>query len=294
MANTIYILTGSTASGKSTLALDWAQRNDAEILSCDASLFYCGMDIGTAKPSLTERAQIPHHGIDLVPVREQYDIARYQQYARTTVDAIFARGKRVLVVGGSGFYLKCFFAPVIDDLHIPPELRREIAIQLKTDGLHALVKSLHALNPAGLGNLDTHNPVRVTRALERCRTSGKSLQELHRDFAQRPSRFQDYRVCIKVLEPSPADLQKSIEKRTRAMLAAGLVEEVRALLPQGLLENPSAARAIGYAQTLEWLKQTPPTRQESLLESILIATRQLAKKQRTWFRHQIPASLERW
>src|SRR5690606_26312154 len=122
----IHVLTGETAVGKTELALAWAEANDAEIVSCDSTLFYRGMDIGTAKPSPAELARVRHHLIDIRPVDTPVDITEFTTLARAAVADILARGRRVLVTGGSGFYLKTFFAPVADDVAVPPQLRADV------------------------------------------------------------------------------------------------------------------------------------------------------------------------
>jgi len=285
---TLHVLTGPTAVGKTGHALRWAETNNAEIISCDTLLFYRGMDIGTAKPSPADLARVPHHLIDICPCDEQMDITRYIALSRAAVADIAARGKRILVTGGSGFYLKSFFSPVADDIAVPPALRAEIAAQLARDGLPALVAELRALNPGpqGLGTLDTSNPRRVTRALERCRASHRTLAALAADFAQRPSAFADWRVQLTVLDRPREDLEKRIEQRTAAMLAAGLIDEVKRLRAAGLERNPSAARAIGYRETLAMLDGNLAP--ETLAAEIAKNTRALVKKQRTWFRTQLP------
>jgi len=283
---TLHVLTGPTAVGKTERALRWAEENGAEIVSCDSLLFYRGMDIGTAKPSRDELARVPHHLIDVCDCDTQMDITRYIALARAAVDDIAARGKRILVTGGSGFYLKSFFAPVADDVAVAPELRADIATQLVRDGLPALVAQLRTLNPDGLGALDTSNPRRVTRALERCRASGRTLAALAADFAQRPSAFADWRVQLTVLDRPREDLEKRIAQRTDAMLAAGLVAEVERLRAAGFERNPSAAGAIGYRETLAMLDGR--LARENLAAEIVKNTRILVKKQRTWFRTQLP------
>ena len=282
----LHVLTGPTASGKTARALDWAERHGAEIVSCDSLLFYRGMDIGTAKPTPAERARVPHHLIDLVEPRERYDVQRYGAEARAAVEAIVARGRQVLVVGGSGFYLRSFFAPMSDGLEVDPELRRSLETRLATEGLPALVAELRSLNPAGLGALDVHNPRRVVRALERCRTAGRTLAELAAEFAAKPSAFADFTVRLVRLECAPEELARRIERRVRAMLADGLVAEVRRLEAAGLRENPSAASAIGYREVLEVFDGKLSER--DMEAAIVKNTRALAKKQRTWFRTQLP------
>ena len=283
---TLFVLTGPTASGKTARALDWAERHGAEIVSCDSLLFYRGMDIGTAKPTGEELARVPHHLIDVVEPRERYDVQRYVAAARAAVDAIMRRGRRVLVVGGSGFYLRSFFAPMSDGIEVEPALRAELETRLAGEGLAALVAELRALNPAGLGTLDVQNPRRVVRALERCRASGLTLAELATAFAAKPSAFADFAVTLTRLDCAPAVLEERIVARVREMLAAGLVEEVRRLEAAGLRENESAARAIGYREVLDLLDgKKPPAALEG---EIVRNTRALVKKQRTWFRTQLP------
>jgi tRNA dimethylallyltransferase len=282
----IYVLTGPTAVGKTELALRWAEANDAEIISCDSLLFYRGMDIGTAKPTAAERARVRHHLIDVCDVTERMDVTRYVSAARAAVDDVRVRGKRVLVTGGSGFYLKAFFGPVADSLEVSAELRAAVANKLEREGLAALVAELQALNPAGLGNLDTDNSRRVTRALERCHASGKTLAKLADEFAQRPGAFADYSVQLVRLDREPAELDMRIFERVEAMATAGLMAEVERLRVEGLEKNPSAAGAIGYRETLAFLDGKLP--RENWVSEIAKNTRALVKKQRTWFRTQLP------
>ncbi|MFA5263238.1 MAG: tRNA (adenosine(37)-N6)-dimethylallyltransferase MiaA [Opitutaceae bacterium] len=278
----LHLLTGCTAAGKTELALSWAERNNAEIVSSDSLLFYRGMDIGTAKPSREELARVPHHLIDICSVAERMDITRYVELARSCAESIHARGGRVLVTGGSGFYLKAFFAPVADDIVVAAVLRERVA----SLSLESALAELRKLNPAGLGSLDTANPRRVTRALERCLASGKTLEGLAAEFAARPSAFSDWSLKLVQLDRRPDDLERRIAQRAQAMIEAGLVDEVRHLLTLGLAENPSAARAIGYRETIAVLQGSLPA--DRLLPEIVQNTKALVKKQRTWFKTQLP------
>ena len=282
MKPTLHVVTGCTAVGKTEWALRWAEAKGAEIVSCDSLLFYRGMDLGTAKPTAAERARVPHHLIDVCSVTERMDVTHYVTKARTAVREIQARGRAVLVVGGSGFYLKSFFAPVADGVAVPEELRREIA-QLPI--AEALAR-LRTLNPGGLGTLDTANPRRVTRALERCLASGRTLQALAEEFARQAGPFADWQVEVTRLERPPGELEQRIEARVATMLGEGLVAEVRALCAAGLRDNPSAARAIGYREVIDWLDGKLP--EQDLAAEIVKNTRALVKKQRTWFRTQLP------
>lgn len=286
MERVIHVLTGPTAVGKTEWALRWAEANGAEIVSCDSLLFYRGMDVGTAKPTLAERARVPHHLIDVLEVADAWDITRYVAAARTACEGIQARGRRVLVTGGSGFYLKAFFAPVADAVDVPAGVRKAVAERLEREGLDALVAELRTLNPDGLGALDVRNPRRVVRALERCLASHRTLADLTAAFSRQPSTFADWQLRLTRLDRSRAELDVRIDERVRAMLAGGLVEEVRRLVAAGLKTNPSAARAIGYRETIAMLDGE--IREADLPGIIAQHTRALVRKQLTWFRTQLP------
>lgn len=279
----LHVLTGCTASGKTELALRWAAAHGAEIVSCDSLLFYRGMDIGTAKPTPAELACVPHHLIDICSVRERMDIVRYVELARSAVAGIHARGRSVLITGGSGFYLKAFFAPVADAVAVPDEIRRRV----QGLDLTAALAELRQLNPDGLGNLDTANPRRVTRALERCLASGRSLRVLQEEFARQPAPFADCAVRLIRIARPPEEMRRRIELRVAAMLGAGLVDEVRRLANDGLRDNPSAASAIGYREVLAMLDGE--LTEAELPAAIIRNTHALVKKQETWFRTQLPA-----
>ena len=285
MKHRLHIITGVTAVGKTEYALSYAEAHNAEIVSCDASLIYRGMDIGTAKPSREDQARIPHHLIDLNSVSKPYDIVAYARDAQLAVAEIFERGKSVVVTGGSGFYLKSFFAPVIDVVKVSDTIRAKVAALFEADGLEGLLGELRVHSESGNGNLDIKNPRRVSRALERCIASGKDLLTLQAEFAARPEPFID---CVKhyvLLERDKENLKQRVARRAELMLKAGLIEEVEALLLKGLKGNPSAASAIGYRETIAFLDGE--LRRDELLPSIVQNTLHLMKKQGTWFRTQI-------
>ena len=285
MTQTLHIITGPTAVGKTEYALSYAQKHDAEIVSCDASLVYRGMNIGTAKPSPEELARVPHHLIDVNDVDEPYDIVAYVRDAQAAVKDIFARGKSVVVTGGSGFYLKSFFAPVIDIVVISDAIRAQVADLYESKGLEGLVADLGQRSPEGFGNLDRLNPRRVLRALERCIASGKSLPALQAEFAARPEPYADFQKRYVLLERDAENLRQRVTRRVEMMLQAGLIEEVECLRELGIESNPSAATAIGYRETLSYLKGD--IQLKALAPAIIQNTNHLVKKQRTWFRTQI-------
>jgi tRNA dimethylallyltransferase len=285
MEQRLHIITGATAVGKTEYALSYAEAHNAEIVSCDASLIYRGMDIGTAKPSREEQARMPHHLIDLNAVNKPYDIVAYVHDAKVAVGEIFARGKSVVVTGGSGFYLKSFFAPVIDLVKVSDAVRTKVKALYEAEGLEGLLDELGGRSVPGTGNLDVKNPRRVLRALERCIASGKDLPTLQAEFAARPEPFAD---CVKhyiLLERDKENLKQRVAHRAELMLEAGLIAEVESLLVQGLKENPSAASAIGYRETIAFLEGE--LKRDELLPAIVQNTLHLVKKQGTWFRTQI-------
>jgi len=298
--NVIHVLTGCTAVGKTELALRWAEAHGAEIVSCDSLLFYRGMDIGTAKPTREERARVPHHLIDICEPSEPMDIARYCELARARVEELNQRGVPILVTGGSGFYLKAFFAPVVDAVVVPEEVRAAVAALSHEEAVAELRRlnrsdeatsavasaATGATASTALGGIDLANPRRVTRALERCLATGKTVAELRRDFAAQPSLFADYELRLTELVREPEELRKRVSERVASMLRAGLLDEVRGLLARGIKENPSAAGAIGYRESIAVLEGRAPL--AGLAEEITRNTFALVKKQRTFFRGMLP------
>lgn len=285
MTASLHIITGPTAAGKTAYALDYAERLGAEIVSCDASLVYRGMDIGTAKPSPEERARVPHHLIDVREVDEPFDVVAYAAAAGDAVARIRRKGRPVVVVGGSGFYLRSFLAPVVDTVAVPADVRERVAAWYAREGLPGLLARLRELSPGGLGRLDTRNPRRVLRAAERCLASGRELPELQAEFAARPTPYADMAKRVVLLERDSGELRERIAGRTERMLAAGLVAEVARLRERGIERNPSAASAIGYRETLEHLRGA--FGRDALAAAITRNTLRLVKKQRKWFRTQL-------
>jgi tRNA dimethylallyltransferase len=210
------------------------------------------------------------------------DVTRYVTRALEAVAEIQARRASVLVTGGSGFYLKSFFAAVADEIEVAAEIRQQVA----SLSYREAVEELHRLNPSGLGTLDVANPRRVARALERCLASGRPMAELAAEFARQPSLFSGYTVRLTRLDRTGEALARRIEERIAAMLRSGLVEEVRRLREEGLEQNPSAARAIGYREVLAMLDGR--LAEMALAAEMAKNTRALVKKQMTWFRTQLP------
>lgn len=286
MKKKLYFLTGPTATGKTALGIEWAKKNDAEILSCDSLLFYKGMDIGTAKPSPEERAGVKHYGIDIQSVNEPFNVKNYIDFSKQVVDEVYARGKKLLVLGGSGFYLKSFFTPVVDDLEISEKINDFVLSLYEEKGLEGIVNELHKINPEGVGDLDLHNPRRVQKGLMRCLGTGKSLFELKNSFDHQEEPFSEFEKKICILDRDNEVLHERIRRRVFHMLDCDLINEVKNLFKQGIEKNPSAASAIGYRETIRWLKSGHDNT-DDLAEAIILSTNQLVAKQRKWFRTQI-------
>ncbi len=275
---------GATAVGKTDYAINYAKKINAEIISCDSLLVYKGMNIGTAKPSKKELNEITHHCINLYPVNQLCDITMYTKYANMAVEKILKRGKPIIITGGSGFYLKSFFEPIIDTVKISPDTRKIVNKMFIEEGLNGLLNKLNKLNPDGLSGLDTNNPRRVQRALERVITSGKSLQELKTDFLKRDKPFNEFSKEVIHLSRDSKELKDRVKIRVDNMIKNGLIEEVSDLITQGIEKNPSAANAIGYRETIAFLRNR--IQKSELIPLIVKNTYSLIKKQNTWFRTQ--------
>jgi tRNA dimethylallyltransferase len=240
------------------------------------------MDVGSAKPSIRDRQQVVHHGIDLVDVRDVFSVADYQAYATEVVEQIKGRKVSVLVAGGSGFYLQSFLTPVVDDIVVTREIREEVEQIYANDHLVGIVARLKELNPDGVGTLDTLNPRRVMRGLERCMASGKTILQLKDEFAAKPKAFPKFDKKVLWLDRENEDLENRISNRTEGMLKEGIVAETEGLLRAGIEGNTPASSAVGYRQCIAFLKGK--LQEDQLLEEINKSTRQLVSKQRKWFR----------
>jgi|TARA_B110000495_G_C22909238_1_gene530884 tRNA dimethylallyltransferase len=283
---TLYALTGCTAVGKTALALDWAEANDAEIVSCDSLLLYRRLDIGTAKPTREDLGRVPHHLIDIRDASVAMDIGDYVKLAIATIEDIRSRGKRVLVTGGSGFYLKAFFAPVVDAVVVSPAVREQVLEIEASEGLQGMVRKLEEIDPNCQSEVDTENGRRVIRALERCLETGKTIRELKTEFAAQSNLLTEAPKRLVFLTRDRDQLNERIALRVSEMLKGGLIDEVARLKAEGFEANASASGSIGYRETLAHLRGEYDL--DELKETIATNTRRLAKKQRTWFRTQLP------
>lgn len=283
----VKIITGSTCSGKTQAALEYARERGAEIISCDSIQVYRGMDIGSAKASKAELAEIPHHLIDVAEPSEKFDVSQYVAAAKTALDGILSRGREVVVAGGSGFYLKAWFAAVTDNLQIPDSVKNAADAIEQNGGADALVRELLKLDPHAAECVDIKNPRRVRNAFERCTASGKSARELLDDFKKLPCPLGDIKRNLVILDADNDEILRRIKLRTAQMIRDGLIDETRSLLERGILKNPSASAAIGYRETIEWISNGEKDT-DTLRENIIADTFALVKKQRKYFRNNLP------
>lgn len=270
-------LVGPTASGKSEAGVAIAGRLGAEILSVDSMLVYRGMDVGTAKPPPAEREGVPHHLVDVAEPQEAFSVARYQQLARAAVEGVEARGRRVLLVGGSGLYLRA----IVDELEFPatdPAARDQLWGEAEALGPDRLYERLAELDPAAAARIEPSNVRRTVRALEVAAVTGRPFSS----YAERWERYPDERVRAAGIDVPRDVLAARIEARVRAMVDGGLLDEVRALLDRGLLGWLTASRAIGYAEFARHLR-SEITLEEATAETVK-RTRELARRQMVWFR----------
>lgn len=269
------------------LALEWALKNGAEILSCDSIALYRGMNIGSAKPSVEDQSKVKHYGLDLANIDQRYDVSKYINYAKGVISEVYERKGKILVVGGSGFYLRSFFSAVVDEVIISNEIKNSVEELYSLEGLEGLLFKLKQMNPQGLGELDQFNPVRVTKSLERCMATGSTIQDLKKEFDKKPSPYEEFQKKTCLLDRSDEEIEILIEARTKSMIANGLIEEVKDLIELGLLENYPASYSVGYRETLSYLRGE--ISKETLSKTIQVSTRQLVAKQRKWFRKYYPA-----
>lgn len=271
-----YVLVGPTAVGKSRVAQWIAEQQGWVILSADSMLVYRGMDVGTAKPSAAERARVPYYGVDVVSPAERYSTADWLAEARRA----FARepARPVLVVGGTGLYLRCLVEGLREGPPPDPAARARWERVLEVEGVEGLRAALRAQAPAALDALaDGHNPRRLVRALERVAAGEVQLPPRSWAAGAGLAAFVGLRLA--------PDAHKSIiESRVRDMYAHGLVEEARRLLDAGGAWSATASQAIGYAEAVAYLQGQCTL--ASAMERTMARTRQYAKRQRTWLNRQ--------
>ena len=277
----VLAIVGATATGKSALAMELAERLDGEIINADALQVYRGFDIGTAKPSLEERRRVPHHLIDVLDPDEPYSAGEFARRARSAIAEIQARGRRALVVGGSGFYQRALFRglPAVPD--VDPELRRRLQERCESEGLESLRRELEKRDPETAARLAAGDTQRILRALEVLEETGRPLSWWQSQPAEAPP-LSALRVGLTLPR---AILYDRILSRIRRMITEGWVEEVVSLLERWPDPDLPAFQAIGYRQLARFVGGESSL--ETAIEEIDKETRRYAKRQTTWFRREL-------
>ena len=277
--NAAAVLLGPTASGKSRLALDLAQKLPLEIVAMDSAQVYRGMDIGTAKPSAADRARVPHHLIDLIDPHEAYSAGRWRDEAVRVATEILEKNKIPLLVGGTMLYYRVLTSGLAAMPSADPELRAELDLSAARRGWPSLHADLAKVDPEAAQRIQPNDAQRIQRALEVWKLTGEPLSKIQlRKDAPLPFGLKAF-----ALVPERAELHARIAERFAAMLAAGLIDEVRSLKARFAL-HPAlpSMRAVGYRQVWEFLEGR--FGDDELRSRGIAATRQLAKRQLTWLR----------
>lgn len=277
-------IVGPTASGKTALSLDVARRLPAEIISMDSRQLYRGMDVGTAKATPEQRAAVPHHGLDLADPDERFGAGRFARAARRWIREIEGRDRIPLLVGGTGFFLRALTHPIFREPELDPQRRAELHRVLEGMDTEALHRWLGELDPPAADRLSAWGGrQRMIRALELPLLTGQPLSWWHQHA---PPEAEPLRPRIFVLGPPRDQLYGAINKRVGEMASSGLAEEVRALVENGYGESDPGMNATGYIELLPHLRGEIPL--EDALDRVRRNTRRYARRQLTWFRHQLP------
>lgn len=279
----IAILTGPTASGKTEIALSIARRCPAiEIINADSILVYRGFDVGSAKPDAETLREIPHHLVDIQDATEAFTLGDFHRLATQAIADIHSRGKRALIVGGTGFYFQSLLYGLWEGAKGDPEIRRELELQDNS----TLFSQLNKIDQESALRIGQNDRYRLLRALEAYQVSGKTPSELEALTPKEPN--PQYEVWG--VDRDNDVLFERLRQRTRAMLGAGFIDEVKAL--RARFPEARALKSVGYLQVCNFLDGITPqgrkidTGMAGLEEEILLATRQLIKRQRTWFRSE--------
>lgn len=276
----LIVIAGPTASGKTRLAVDVARLVGGEIVNADSQQVYRHFDIGTAKPSAEELAAVPHHLVSCVDPTEDFSAARYQKLADEVIAALHARGKRAVVVGGTGLYLRVLLHGVVAAPGRDEALRAELEALGDREGNQALHARLAAVDPESAARLPVGDRVRLIRALEIHAATGQPASAHRAAHAFEADR---YAYTLWVLDPEREALYAAINARTRGLFDAGLLEETKALVAHGY-RDAAPMQAVGYAQALDCLEGRL-TREEAIAKTAQ-ATRHYAKRQWTWFKKE--------
>lgn len=278
----VIVLSGPTGVGKSEFAMMLAREIGGEIISADSMQVYRGMDVGTAKPSLEDRSEIPHYLIDTRDVTDPFNVVDFTYEARMACQKILERGAVPIVVGGSGFYLQALlFGPPPGPPSVP-ELRRQLEKEMDQLGADVMYEKLRCQDPVYAKSITKNDRQKMIRALEIIALTGKRVSS--HTWKEKGVNPFDFR-CWFLTRPKES-LYERVDRRCEEMLTSGFLDEVRGLKERGLEENPSAARAIGYRQALDYLNvgDTSSDAFAEFVETFKRASRHYVKRQLTWFK----------
>jgi len=279
-------LMGPTASGKTALSVQLAHALGGEIISVDSALVFKGMDIGTAKPTLAERADIPHHLIDILDPSESFSTGLFRTQALALMDAITRRGKIPILVGGTMLYFNALTNGLAALPEANPEIRARLDQDLQQFGKEAMHQWLADIDPQAAARIHANDPQRIQRALEVYEISGKPLSSFFNEAQDQDLPYKKIRLII--APPDRKILHDIIAQRFLDMLEQGFIDEVEALYNRGdLTDKLPSIRAVGYRQVWSYLQDEDDI--ETMTEKAIIATRQLAKRQFTWLRREADA-----
>jgi len=274
--NRILVLSGPTASGKTAIALSLARAFPLDIVSADSMQVYRGMDIGTAKPTLAQRAEVPHHLVDVADPDEQFSAGRFVTEAEEAISGIRKKGRLPLVAGGTGMYIRSLLRG-LDALPADPAVRTRLTRLWEEDGGKALYGELRRIDPVSAGKIHPSDRARIVRSLEVAEITGEPASTRKASWVSGASR---YRFLFLVLSIEREDLYRRIDMRVEEMFRAGLVEEVDGLLARGYGRDLASMGALGYRHVLSHLLDGIPRGQA--VDRMKRDTRRYAKRQVTW------------
>jgi tRNA dimethylallyltransferase len=281
VASPLIAIVGPTASGKSALALRIARARGGEIVSCDSLQVYRGLDIGSAKATAVERLEVRHHLLDVADPDQTFSAAEYARQGRCALAGIVARGRLPVVAGGSGLYLRALLHGLFEGPSRDARLRQRLEGLAERFGDARLHRLLAHVDPGAARRIPARDRVRIVRALEVYRATGRPIS-VHHQNGKQP--LQGYNALVLGVKPDRNSLRRFVEARTRQMLEGGLLDEVRTLLARGLSAEARPLQAIGYRQAVSVLTGRMGPREAE--RAIVTDTMRLAKRQMTWFRHQ--------
>ena len=275
----VIVICGPTASGKTALSIELAQKINGEIISSDSMQIYKDMDIGTAKPMKEEMQNIKHYLIDFVEPNQRYSVAEFKKDAEKAIEEILQKGKTPIVVGGTGLYVDSLIYGIeYQDIEFDGKYRKQLEERVEKEGLETLYNEAKNIDPQAVEKISTNDQKRILRILEIYKATGKNKTEQEIESRKNGVKY-DYKVFA--INMDREKLYERINKRVDIMIESGLVEEVESLLKK-YNEFPTAIQGLGYKEVVEYLQGK--LSKEEMIEKIKRETRRYAKRQLTWFR----------